>query len=781
MGMKISTVRTSTGLVEKYIGTAYDNVKTVADDIDNVNTVVDNIGSVNIVAPSIDSVNTVAASQDKVDTVADNILDVNTVVSNVADVNIVADNINDVNITADNMPDINAVVENLVPINTNADNMLSINIAATNVSDIHNFTNVWQGAFPTDPEARTTGGALQTGDLYFNTESESIKVWNGLAWSTQAPFAGVREVIELASGQTDVTFTSNLAGANIFVFGTDVDNSRLLQGVDYTPDFSNNTLVLTQTYPEGSLLVSEQADVSTTLDASIFPYTPNNNLSGSVGQALDNRQKVFDNVAAMQADSTLYIGQKVRTLGYHSVGDGGGCDYEIVAPSTAPRFGFLYEQLNNTLEARIISGCILENKMVYIPSDYPTLQEAIDDIHGRIQVKQGVTIELMIETGHQLTTGVFVENGDYGMFQISSVGLEVVLASSFPSMDVVRGSFATIPTLNCVIDANGNGLSGYHAERASKGMITAGNGIKNAHYHGLHAEGASTVYAENTVFTGASKAGTGYSGILSWASTVSAIGADASGSGYYGAQAAASGTLDFRQGIADGAVRHGIRATNSGFVNARSASARNCTVTGVRGYDSGIVHATGVNVDGSNFGLWGGNGGVVVADTASCIGCNIAVFIANGGKVVSRGSTMEVNLNGVFGNVGGGEVDISQSSINLLTSAGAGRIISVIDGAKVLATGISVVNDNDNVSSVRGTGGCEINLRNSVLDSPSVRVIESLTGSKINVTSATITGPSGNVLFIDGGSIISANYSNVGDADMNVTKNTIGSRGIIFK
>ena len=362
MGMKISTVRTSTGLVEKYIGTAYDNVKTVADDIDNVNAVVDNIGSVNIVAPSIDSVNTVAASQDKVDTVADNMSDVNTVVSNVADVNIVADNINDVNITADNMPDINAVVENLVPINTNADNMLSINIAANNVSDIHNFTNVWQGAFPTDPEARTAGGELQSGDLYFNTESESIKVWNGLVWSTQAPFAGVREVIELASGQTDVTFTSNLAGANIFVFGTDVDNSRLLQGVDYVPDFSNNTLVLTQTYPAGSLLVSEQADVSTILDASIFPYTPDNNLSGSVGQALDNRQKVFDNVAAMQADSTLYIGQKVRTLGYHSVGDGGGNDYEIVAAGTGVDDGGSFIGLSGSgLQAkRLLVGATVE-------------------------------------------------------------------------------------------------------------------------------------------------------------------------------------------------------------------------------------------------------------------------------------------------------------------------------------------------------------------------------------------------------------------------------------
>lgn len=51
--MKISTVRTSTGLVEKYIGTAYDNVKQVANSIDNINITAENIDDISTVSSSI--------------------------------------------------------------------------------------------------------------------------------------------------------------------------------------------------------------------------------------------------------------------------------------------------------------------------------------------------------------------------------------------------------------------------------------------------------------------------------------------------------------------------------------------------------------------------------------------------------------------------------------------------------------------------------------------------------------------------------------------------------
>lgn len=47
-----------------------------------------------------------------------------------------------------------------------------------------------------------------------------------------------------------------------------------------------------------------------------------------------NTEKIFATVAAMVADTTLNVGDHVRTLGYTTAGDGGGNEYDIVAAAT---------------------------------------------------------------------------------------------------------------------------------------------------------------------------------------------------------------------------------------------------------------------------------------------------------------------------------------------------------------------------------------------------------------------------------------------------------------
>lgn len=56
--------------------------------------------------------------------------------------------------------------------------------------------------------------------------------------------------------------------------------------------------------------------------------------SQTIVDALEQRGPVFDTVADMVAAPDLTVGIKCRTLGYNSVGDGGGNDYEIVAAAT---------------------------------------------------------------------------------------------------------------------------------------------------------------------------------------------------------------------------------------------------------------------------------------------------------------------------------------------------------------------------------------------------------------------------------------------------------------
>ena len=51
---------------------------------------------------------------------------------------------------------------------------------------LDNFTDTYLGAFASDPTTDNDGNALTTGDLYFNTTSNELKVYNGSAWQTAA-------------------------------------------------------------------------------------------------------------------------------------------------------------------------------------------------------------------------------------------------------------------------------------------------------------------------------------------------------------------------------------------------------------------------------------------------------------------------------------------------------------------------------------------------------------------------------------------------------------------
>ena len=51
---------------------------------------------------------------------------------------------------------------------------------------LDNFTDTYLGAFASDPTVDSDGNALTTGDLYFNTTSNELKVYNGSAWQVAA-------------------------------------------------------------------------------------------------------------------------------------------------------------------------------------------------------------------------------------------------------------------------------------------------------------------------------------------------------------------------------------------------------------------------------------------------------------------------------------------------------------------------------------------------------------------------------------------------------------------
>lgn len=203
------------------------NINTVAANIASVNTVAGNSTNINTVAGVSSSVTTVAGVSANVTTVAGISANVTTVAGNNANVSTVAGisgnvttvagisaNVTtvaadgtDIGLVAGSIASVNTVATNIASVNTNATNIVAIQNASTNATNaansatsasnsataaqaaqtaaelaLDNFTDVYLGAFATDPTLDNDGNALTAGDLYFNTGVNRLKVYSGSAW-----------------------------------------------------------------------------------------------------------------------------------------------------------------------------------------------------------------------------------------------------------------------------------------------------------------------------------------------------------------------------------------------------------------------------------------------------------------------------------------------------------------------------------------------------------------------------------------------------------------------
>ena len=220
-------------------GPALDSMTTVIAQSANINTVAANIASVNTVAGNNANVTTVAGISGNVTTVAGVSANVTTVAgisanvttvagisANVAtvagisgsvttvagisaNVTTVAADGTDIGLVAGSIASVNTVATNIASVNTNATNIVAIQNASTNATNaansatfasnsataaqaaqtaaelaLDNFTDVYLGAFATDPTLDNDGNALTAGDLYFNTGINRLKVYSGSAWLT---------------------------------------------------------------------------------------------------------------------------------------------------------------------------------------------------------------------------------------------------------------------------------------------------------------------------------------------------------------------------------------------------------------------------------------------------------------------------------------------------------------------------------------------------------------------------------------------------------------------
>ena len=412
---------------------------------------------------------------------------------------------------------------------------------------------------------------------------------------------------------------------------------------------------------------------------------------------------------------------------------------------------------------------LTEDMTLRIPSDYATLQEAIDET-SRFRVRQGVAIELLIESGHQPESGLAVYNGDFGHFIIRSESNDTVFLPSSHTGHFVYARYATAPTLDCVVDMDAisvnnsreiedpdesdQGRNGYFIDRGSRGLVTSGSGILNC--PGRRAIGAfrgSSIEAEGAICTNGAWAGI----IAARGSTISAQGATATGFAGRNVYSARSSTLNFHEGNADDGVSMGIVARRGSSINASLATARNCGEAGVFEQLGAIVVAIEIDVSGSETGFNAQQGGEITAPGATANNCSR--------RVLEASRNVRINIRALSADNCGGDL-----------SGDFSGVIEGLEGSHVNIEEAQITNCQH--TAVWMARNCSCNANGSSVEGADGIGYFAAQLSSINCRNANASGTTDEGMEVSNGSFIAANGAS---GTISQTANSITSDGIIFQ
>jgi len=224
------------------------DVTTVAADGTDIGTVATNIANVNAVGGISANVTTVAGISANVTTVAGISANVTTVAGDTANIGTIATDLNG----SDNIGTVAGSISN---VNSVGGAISDVTTVASNLTDVQSFANTYRiGA--TDP---TT--SLDTGDLFFNTSSGVLKVYNGSAW--EAGVTAGSGFLPLTGG----TLTGGLIGTTATFSGNLTVDTNVLH-----VDSTNNRVGIGTTSPSRQLHLSGSTPIIRLTDTDTNAY-----------------------------------------------------------------------------------------------------------------------------------------------------------------------------------------------------------------------------------------------------------------------------------------------------------------------------------------------------------------------------------------------------------------------------------------------------------------------------------------------------------------------------
>ena len=178
-------------------------------------------------------------NQNNINAVNSNSTNINSVASNSTNINSVASDLtgsNNIGTTAGSIANVNLV----------GGSIASVNTAANNLADINAFANIYLGPSSSAPTADPDGSALDVGDLYFDTTSQTMKVYSSSGWipaGSSVNGTSNRFTYTVSSSTTTVSGADNYSNTLAYDAGfVDVylNGVRMVNGSDVTVTSGNS-------------------------------------------------------------------------------------------------------------------------------------------------------------------------------------------------------------------------------------------------------------------------------------------------------------------------------------------------------------------------------------------------------------------------------------------------------------------------------------------------------------------------------------------------------------